>query len=590
MTVDTSPASGQRTERTIGSLWQEAAGRPSTAFVVPAGRAWEEITWTEAARRVDALSCGLLALGIHAGDRVAILSRTRLEWTLCDYALASIGAVVVPIYDESIGAQCAHVLSDSAVRALIVEDLAQWRKVEPFRDQLPSLEHLVAIDGPIDGLVSLSDLADRGGALEREDPDALRAARARVRPDDVLTHIYTSGTGGTPKGCIITHGNFAAMIDSVSRIEGLFEPGDIGLLCLPLAHNFARLIQFAAAGVGFSLAYCDIRSVPRALTEVEPTLFPSVPRLYEKAFSTARSRMRAAPRRKRWLGAWAMDVGMRASRARQRGRPPWPPLALQLALADRLVLRRIRERFGGRLRLAVSGGAPLSPEVLEFFSACGVLILEGYGLSESTSAATANAPGGYRFGTVGRALPDFEIRTSDAGEVLIRSGTIFAGYHGDAEATAAAVDADGWLHTGDLGEVDEDGFLRITGRIKDLIVTSGGKKVAPEPIENAIKASGLVSQALVVGDRRQFITALLAPDPEHVAGMDADEVRRLLEAVVADVNSRLGPVERIRRFAVLSREFSADHGEITPTLKVRRAVCEDHFRAEIDALYREAPS
>lgn len=282
-----------------------------------------------------------------------------------------------------------------------------------------------------------------------------------------------------------------------------------------------------------------------------------------------------------------MRVGIRASRARQRGRRPSPLLALQLALADRLVLRRIKERFGGRLRLAVSGGAPVSPEVLEFFSACGVLILEGYGLSESTSAATANAPSGYRFGTVGRALPDFEIRTSDAGEVLIRSGTVFAGYHGDEEATKAAIDEDGWLHTGDLGEIDQDGFLRITGRIKDLIVTSGGKKVAPEPIENALKASGLVSHALVVGDRRQFITALLAPDPEHVDGIEADEIRHMLEGVVNDVNRSLGPVERIRRFAVLPREFSADHGEITPTLKIRRAVCEDHFRNEIDVLYGE---
>ncbi|MGH2995537.1 MAG: AMP-dependent synthetase/ligase [Gaiellaceae bacterium] len=574
-------------QRTINDLWERAASEARhPAFLTKEGGVWREVGWGEARERVDHLAAGFLALGLRKGDCVAILSRTRLEWTLCDYAVASIGAVVIPIYPTSSKHECSYLLSDSSARALVCEDEEQLGKVRDLAGELPALEHTIVFDAA-EGARPLSEITELGRAHLDANPQALVDARGHVSESDTLTYIYTSGTTGNPKGCVLSHRNWHAVVDSIRRTEGLMVPGDVVLLFLPLAHNFARLVQFAGAGIGFTVAFCpDVVQVPRALTEVRPTVFPSVPRLFETVHGNVRSRFEGAEGAQRRIVDRALSVGRRVAARRERGKRVSPLLALQFRLADRLVYSKVKERLGGRLRLAISGGAPLSKEIIEFFAAVDVLILEGYGLTETTSGCALNRPDRYRFGTVGPALPGIEIELAADGEILVRGDTIFQGYHGKDEATAEVLTEDGWLLTGDIGTI-EDGFVTITDRKKELIVTAGGKNVSPQNLENALKATGYVSQALVIGDNRPHIVALVCPDRVKVAKVakTEDEVRELIAKAVEEVNSNLGPVEQIRRFAVLPREFSAEEGEVTPTLKLKRRVCEEHFRDEIEELY-----
>lgn len=575
-----------QSERTIVALWHRAAARESTrpAFLVKEGKEWSELSWAEAGQRVDELAAGFLALGLAPGDRVAILSRTRLEWTLCDYALASIGAVVVPIYQTSSREECAYLLADSGARALLCEDKEQLEKIAGL--DLPSLEYTIAFEDAEEPAVALADVAAGGRAYATEKPNSLAEARGRVSESDVLTFIYTSGTTGDPKGCVLTHRNWYALVESVTQVPGLVTPEDTALLFLPLAHNFARLVQFAGAATGMTVAFCpDVNRVARALEEVKPTIFPSVPRLFERIYTTMRGRIEGEEGLKGRIARWALRAGRRASRLRQSGREPGLLLRLQLRLADRLVFSKIKERFGGQLRHALSGGAPLAAEIMEFFAACDVLVLEGYGLTETTSACTVNRPKAYVFGTVGTAMPGVEIALADDGEIKVRGETVFRGYYGKDEATAEALTPDGWLLTGDIGTIDDRGFVTIIDRKKELIVTSGGKKISPNNLENALKETGSVSQALVVGDNRAYIAALIYPNPEAVGQRSEDDVRALIQRAVDEVNAHHGPVEQIKRFALLPRDFSAEEGEITPTLKVKRRVCEEHFSDEIEGLY-----
>jgi long-chain acyl-CoA synthetase len=378
------------------------------------------------------------------------------------------------------------------------------------------------------------------------------------------------------------------MIDMVLQVEGLFEGEDVVLLFLPLAHNFGRLVQHLGVASGFTIAFCpDASDVPRALSEVRPTLLPSVPRLYEKTYLGIHTAFAQAGRVQGRLIGWATAVGASAAGYRQTGRRYPTGLALRLALADRLVHSRVRARFGGRLRYAISGGAPLSKEIAEFFYSLGIVILEGYGLTECTSASHLNRPGRHRLGTVGLPFAGVEARIADDGEVLLRGDNVFAGYWGDEKATRELIAEGGWLRTGDVGWIDEDGFLSITDRKKDIIVTAGGKNVSPQNVENALKASRFISQALVIGDGRPYITALLTLDRDEVAKVAKTdgEIDALVEQAVAEVNRELGGVEQVKRFAVLERDFLTEAGELTPTLKLRRRACEEHFRIEIDRLY-----
>jgi long-chain acyl-CoA synthetase len=579
------------TVRTLAALWLRALEEapPTPAFLVQEQGEWREVGWGEAGQSVEELAAGFLSLGVGRGDRVAILSRTRLEWTLCDWALIAIGALTVPIYPTSSALECGYILGNCRARFVICEDADQQAKVAPVRSELEALEQLILLEGePGAGSVSLPALRERGRTLLAADPDAVARVRADIGEADLLTIVYTSGTTGPPKGCVLTNRNYFAMVEMVRRVEGLIKPGDCALLYLPLAHTFARLVQFLGAGAHLTIAFCpDVAGIPQALRKVRPTILPSVPRLYERLAAAIRAGIEDERPLKGALGRWALQVGYRASACRREGRRFSPVLVLEHAFADRLVLARVRRRLGGRLRVAISGGAPLAEELAEFFHALGLSVLEGYGLTECTTAATFNRPDRYRLGTAGPPLEGVELRIADDGEILIRGDNVFPGYYHDEEATGEVLTEDGWLRSGDLGAVDADGFLTITDRKKDIIVTAAGKNVSPQNIETALEASPYISQALVVGDGRPYLVALLSLDDDQLRRVvqDEEDVLGLLEQAVAEVNSRRGRVEQVRRFAVVPRPFSQEESELTPTLKLRRRVCEQHFRDEIERLY-----
>jgi long-chain acyl-CoA synthetase len=577
----------------MAALWAAAAstGRAQPPFLAQEGRVWREIPWAEASLRVDEIAAGLLAMDVGAGDRVAILSRTRLEWALCDQALAAIGAISVPVYPTASAVDSAYVLAHSGATLAIVEDAAQLGKVRQAHEERGVSVRAVVIDGPDGAEPTLGDLAGAGRRLLAAQPRAVDEARARVDEDDPFSYVYTSGTTGTPKGCVITHRNYWEMLDMVRRIPGLVVDGDVALLHLPLAHVFARLVALMVAPVALTVAFCpDATRLATALRSVRPTLFPSVPRVFETMHAGVLSGFERAGGLSRRVASGAVAIGRRAARRREQGRALGPALAAAVRVADHLVYRKVKSRLGGRLRHAISGAAPLRREVAEFFVALDIPVLEGYGLTECTTVATANRPDGFRIGTVGTAVPGGEVAISDDGEILVRGPHVFAGYVADDAATREAITDDGWLRTGDVGQLDADGFLTITERKKDIIVTPGGTNVAPQRIENALCASRYISQAIVVGEGRPYLVALLAVNRDEVGRVarDGAAVDALVEGVVADVNRGLAPEERIRRFAILAREPSEQEGEVTPTLKLRRRVCEQHFREDIERLYAPA--
>jgi long-chain acyl-CoA synthetase len=566
-----------RRRRTVANLWRNAiaAGPPDPAYLYEADGDWHELTWAEAAAAVDELANGLLALGVQKGDSFALLGRTTLQWALFDFALGLVGAVGAPIYANSSQRDVAYVLAHSEAVGVLVEDDEQRAKVADA-----ALAHVIGFD-------DLDDLRARGREHARSHPGALDARADSIEEDDLFTFIYTSGTTGPPKACMIRHRNYYAMVQKADEMEGrLTVPGDVMLLYLPLAHNYGRLLHLSAPYVGFTIAFLpDPLRAAEELPRVRPTLFPSVPRVYEKVHTAVLAKFDEATGAKRRLIDWALRVGRRVSALRQEGRPVPRGLALQHRVANRLVYSKVKARLGGRLRVAQAGGAPLSREVAEFFHALDILILEGYGLSECTTAATVNRPERFKFGTVGLPLPGVELRIAEDGEILIRSNTVFAGYYRDEAATREVLDDDGWLYTGDIGSVDENGFLTITDRKKDIIVTAGGKNVAPQNLENELKAAKAISQALVVGDRKPYIGVLVTLDPETTAGLSEEEKHAAVQAAVDAANRERSRYEQIKRFAILPRDFSMEEGEITPTLKLKRKVVMDHFARELASLY-----
>jgi long-chain acyl-CoA synthetase len=577
--------------RTIWSLWQEALSedRTTPAYLVEEEGVWKEISWAEAARGAEELAHGLLALGIRKGDAFGILARTRLEWSLLDFALAQVGAVAAPIYPSSTAADSAYILEHSRAVGCLVENEEDFARIEQAR-----LRHVYTLE-------TLAELRELGREHAERHPGALEQARDQIGEDDLFTFIYTSGTTGPPKACMILNRNYYEMVGRIDQIENFFLPTDVMLLYLPLAHNFGRLMQLLGAHLGYTIAYCpDPRRIAEIMPEVRPTVLPTVPRVLEKVHTAVSAKFDEATGPRRRLIEWALRVGRRSSELQQRQRPLPATLALQRKLADRLVYSKVKERLGGRLRAAISGGAPLAEEIAEFFHAVDVLILEGYGQTECTTASNVNRPNHFKFGTVGPALPGTDVEIAADGEILIRGPTVFAGYYDDEDATRAVLPGDGWLHTGDVGEIDADGFLTVTDRKKDIIVTAGGKNVAPQNIENSLKNVRWISQALVVGDRRPHLIALVTLDEDEISKWAADqgvdgstadlsrraEVRALVEEAVQEVNAGLAHFEQVRGFAILPRDFSAAENEITPTLKLKRRICEEHFAAEIEALYR----
>lgn len=582
--------------RTIARLWQDAvaAGRTNPAYLVEDGAgSWRAVSWREADERVTAYANGLLARGVRKGDAFALLARNTLDWALLDFAFARAGAVGVPIYASSSARDVGYLLEHSEAVGIVCEDAEQRAKVAAVSSGLPGLRHVLTF-------ADLDALAAEGQAFAEANPAALGHASAALEEEDLYTIIYTSGTTGPPKGCCLSHRNYYAMASVADSMERFYRPDDLMLLYLPLAHNFGRLMLLGGAYVGYTIALLpDPLRVGEALLQVRPTVLPSVPRVFEKIHTAVQARFAEASGLRRRLIEWALPLGREVSRRQAAGEPVPASLRLRHRLADRLVFARVRERLGGRLRLAISGGAPLAQEIAEFFDAVGLRIVEGYGLTECTTACTTNRPDRYRFGTVGPPLPGFELRIAADGEIEVRSETVFQGYYKDPEATAAVLTSDGWLRTGDIGALDEDGFLRITDRKKDILVTAGGKNVAPQNLENDLKTSRYISQALVVGDRRPYVAALLTLDAEEIGrwaaerGIEGDlaslardeRVRELVQGIVDEVNRERSRFEQIKRFAILPRDFSAEEGEITPTLKLRRRAVQEHFAAEIDALY-----
>jgi long-chain acyl-CoA synthetase len=578
--------------RTIWSIWQRAIseGRTNPAYLVEEADGWREVSWAEAGEAVDELAHGLLALGIRKGDSFGIIARTRLEWALLDFALAHIGAVPAPIYPSSTPKECAYILEHSGAIGVLVEADEDLKLIEDARPQ-----HVYTLE-------TLADLRALGREHAAASPKAVEEATAQVGDDDLFTFIYTSGTTGPPKACMILNRNYYEMAGVIDRLERFFYPTDVMLLYLPLAHNFGRLMHLLGAYMGYTVAFCpDPRRIGELMPQVRPTVLPTVPRVLEKVHTAVSASFAEATGVKRRLIDWALRVGRRVSELQQQGRPVPFGLKLQHRVADRLVYSKVKARLGGRLRAAISGGAPLAKEIAEFFHAIDVLILEGYGQTEGTTASNVNLPSRFRFGTVGPALPGIEVATAPDGEILLRGPTIFAGYYKDDDATRAVLPGDDWLHTGDVGHIDEDGFLTVTDRKKDIIVTAGGKNVSPQNIENLLKGSIFVSQALVVGDRRPFLTALVTLDEEEIRkwaaerGVDGDlaglagrdDVRALVQEDVDRVNRDLAHFEQVRAWVLLPRDFSPEDGEITPTLKLRRRVCEDHFADEIERLYAD---
>jgi long-chain acyl-CoA synthetase len=557
--------------RTAPELWRDAVrdAPDGPAYLEEGPEGWRPISWDDAAERIEDLAHGLLARGVRHGDRVAVLSRTRLEWILLDWAVMSIGAVVVGLYPTSSAKECEYILGHCEAVLAFTEDEDQTRKLVSVRGSLPALREVIPLDW-----------------LPKVEADGRLAGHLRPEPveeDDLATLIYTSGTTGPPKGCMLSHRNLVTAALAVR--ESVHERGDVVLLFLPLAHSYGRLAHQAASHHGATVAFvADVTRVPEALAAVRPTLLPAVPRVYEKVHANTLGEIERAGGLRRRIGLWALAVGARTSRARREGSAVPPLLALRQRLAERLVFAKVRERLGGRLRLGVSGAAPLSTDVIEFFHALGVPVIEGYGLTETASSATVNDADDFRIGTVGRPVEGAEIRLAEDGEILIRSDAVFAGYYKDPDATAAALTDDGWLRTGDVGEIDDEGFLRITDRKKDLIITAGGKNIAPQNLENALKSSRFVSQAIIVGDRRPYVSALLTLDETEVASSGRDP-QALAQELVDGVNRDRMRVEQIKRFVILPRDFSQEEGEVTPTLKLRRKVIHEHFADEIERLY-----
>jgi long-chain acyl-CoA synthetase len=569
-------------------------GKPAVRF--KQGGEWATRSFEEVLETVRSLSLGLIELGVEKGDKVSILGNTRPEWTYFDFAALSAGAVVVPIYQTNSPEECQYVLENSDAKVVVVEDDEQMEKVRAVRDRLPLLEHVVRMTGSSEDAISLEDLSTRGAAA---DPAAWEARWRSVTPQDVCTFIYTSGTTGPPKGCIISHGNYRAMLDMVNETS-VIEEEDLTYLYLPLAHSFALLIQLGSFDLGATIAYWerDPQKILPNLAELKPTYFPSVPRIFEKIYTAASSGMEKEGGLKKAIFNWSIEVGKKMRATERAGRKPGFGLRKQYEFADKQVLSKIRGLFGGNLRLAVSGAAPISPEILSFFDAAGVLVLEGWGMTETSTAATISKPDDFKVGTIGKPFPGCEIRIAEDGEILVKGANVFQGYYKNEEATRETI-VDGWLHTGDIGEIDSDGFIKITGRKKDIIITAGGKNITPANLENEIKQHPLVSQCVVVGDRKPYLVALVTLDPEDAVAYAKEHglpenpaelaangaVRNAIEDHVAKINEKFARVEQVKKIAILPQDLSQEGGELTPTLKVKRAVVASKHEHEIEQLY-----
>jgi len=593
---------------TLNSLFFEAVRKydKPDALQAKVGGVYRPISHRTLAERVRHVALGLAELGLSPGDRVAIISENRPEWAIADYACLTAGITDVPIYPTLPAEQIPYILNDSGAVAIFCSTAEQTAKIVSIRGQCPTLRHVVSfVDEQIEGAeLTLAELEARGRAVD--DPARQRAYRARadaVTPDEVATIIYTSGTTGEPKGVMLTHDNIYSNVMASSQCIPFDGSSDVGLSFLPLSHIFERMAgHYLMFHVGCSIAYAEsIDTVPVNMQEVRPTLVCSVPRLYEKMYARVLENAVSGGAVKARIFAWARRVADRWADQQLMGREPAGALALQYALAQKLVFSKLRERTGGRLRYFVSGGAPLAPEINKFFFAAGLTILEGYGLTETSPVICVNTPTAFRLGTVGRPIPGVEVMIAPDGEILTRGPHVMAGYYNKPDATAEVIDAEGWLHTGDIGEL-RDGFLTITDRKKDIIVTAGGKNIAPQPIENKVKTNKYVSQAVMIGDKRKFPILLIVPNWDNLekwAGIKniiwtsraqllaMPTVKAKMEKEIFGTLEGLAKYEMPKKLGLLEHDFSIERGELTPKLSVKRRVIDRTYKDTIDALYAE---
>lgn len=565
-------------------------------------RRWQEISWQDYRQWLRQTSIGLLDLGLEPGDRVAIFASTRFEWAVMDIATMSIGGIVVPIYHTMTPDEVKHILNDSKPRVLAVENKSLLKVFKAVEEHCPSVETLLVFDsaGVPEEVISFDRLMQKGREQLAEDRRLDEEWGKRLRAltlDTPATIIYTSGTTGQPKGVLFAHEQIASEVNEAFNYAGA-TGHDISLTFLPYSHVLGRIELWGSLAIGFTLAFAEsIERIRSNLQEVKPTIMVAVPRIFEKIYLGINAQLETNPLRKK-LFAWALGIGREISQLRINRRPVPLRLLPQFELADRLVLRKVREAFGGRLRFAISGGAPLNPEISQFFHACGVLVLEGYGLTETLAAVTVNTPFDYLVGTVGKPFGDVQLKIADDGEILVKSKKVMKEYYNNPEATAQVL-KDGWFMTGDIGEILPTGQLRITDRKKDLIKTAGGKYVAPQKLEGLIKTHPLISQVHIHGDQRKYVVALVTLDAlnlknygrERGLGEDLDvltknpSVQDAVRKTVAEANSQLASYETVKRFAILPHDFSIETGELTPSLKIKRRFVDQKFKKQLDAMY-----
>ncbi|MEA2143697.1 MAG: long-chain acyl-CoA synthetase [Solirubrobacteraceae bacterium] len=592
--VAASGGTGSKTMADLGLLAARKFG-DTPALMHKVGDEWNRVSYTDFGKAIAQTGLGLIDLGIEPGDKVAILSNSRPEWVYANFAILASGAASVAIYQTNSPEECHYVLSHSEAKAVFVEDESQLAKIREVEKDLPELEHIVIFDaaGADTGdALTLDELRERGAA---RDESELEQRSGAVTGTDPCLYIYTSGTTGPPKACITSHSNYRE-VTSMTNSRDVVTAGEVVYLFLPLAHSFAQLVAFTAADIGATIAFWekDPQKIIPNLMEVKPTYFPSVPRIFEKIYTLANANAEDPEQLKQ-----AIQIGLEVRQRREKGEPVPPDMQQAFDAAEEKLFVNVRNLFGGRIRQAVTGAAPIAGEILEFFYACGIPVMEGYGMTETSTVATVNTPEEHRFGSVGKALPGVEVKIADDGEVVIKGPNIFQGYYKNDEATREALE-DGWLHTGDLGRVDEDGFLFITGRKKDIIITAGGKNITPANLENGLKQNRWISQAVVIGDKRPYLIALVTLDPEEAVGFAAEHdtpveelpeseaMRAEVQKAVDEVNSHVGRVEQIKKFKILPHDFSQETGEMTPSLKVKRNVVNDKYADVVDEVYRSA--
>jgi long-chain acyl-CoA synthetase len=580
------------------------AATPNTeAFRYHKDGGWESVTWRDLGDRVDNIAAGLVALGINPEDRVALASGTRYEWVVADFAILAAGAATTTVYPTTNAEDVAYIVANSGSRIVIAEDQTQVDKLREHRDELPAVEKVVVIDGGGDGewVMTLDELEEQGRAVLAESPTTVNDRIEAIRPDQLATLIYTSGTTGKPKGVRLKQSSWtytAAAMDSL----GVLTDKDLNYLWLPLSHAFGKVMLALPLVIGFPTVIDGrVDKIVENLAVIRPTIMGAVPRIFEKVHGRINEMMAKEGGVKKTLFDWAIGVGLQVSRAKQAGHGVSPLLSAQYKLADKLVLSKIRDRFGGRLRFFISGSAALDRDIAQWFDAIGVVVLEGYGLTETSAASSLNRPSAYRFGTVGWTLPQTDVKIAEDGEVLLKGPGVMDGYHNMPEATAESIEPNGWFHTGDIGELDAEGFLRITDRKKDMFKTSQGKYVAPSAISAQFKAiCPFASEIIVYGEGKPYCVALVSLDADGLkewAGSNGlgdksfSEVARdpktyqAVEGYVEQLNRHLNRWEQVKKFAIIDRELTVESGDLTPSLKLKRKVVVDNFHDKIDGLY-----